>query len=132
VLDVFGDHKNLRRWQSDGAEPERGEGLPARCHDGPPIPRQPRQEFLGAGDDFEPIDILQLRGIEPSDLRVHSEIWEYDAKAIPHLTSMMNGKDGLGIEAMPLSPATPRALDDRLRIDQHAIEVEEQRLAAEF
>jgi hypothetical protein len=45
---------------------------------------------------------------------------------------MMNGKDGLGIEAMPLSPATPRPLDDRLRIDQHPIEVEEERLAAEF
>ena len=131
-LDVFGNYKDLRRWQLGGAEAERREGLRARCHNGPSIRGHTREEFPGAGHDGKPFDILQLRGIEPVDLRVYRKTRKYLAQAIPHLTPVGNSQNGLGVEVMPLCPTTPHAFRDGVGIDQDTVQVEEECVAPEF
>ena len=74
------------------------------------------------------LDLFQV--VEDGDLDGDIQVWRYLTQRFTRAATVRDANNSARIEGMPPCPCFPDELDAPPRVDQDAVEVEEDRLAA--
>jgi len=109
---------------------EAGDGWTSRRDHGPAPSRDDGKKLARAGYylDAPMLDLFQL--VEDGDLDGDIQVWRYLTQRFTGAATVRDSNNSGWIEGMPPCPCFPDELDAPPRVDQDAVEVEEDRLAA--
>jgi len=125
LRDVLAGHHDLRYRQPDRRQSQLGQCPSTGRDDSPAARRETCQDLNGTWNGGEPSDVRELCRVDPRRLPIRLEIGSRGLHGVARAAPMRDPQDCLRIELMAEGPAAADSLDDRSRIDQNAVEVEE-------
>src|SRR6267378_4731476 len=101
-----------------------------RSDNRPSISRQHLQDLTRSRDLVDALGSRRLTGRELGELRVSAQFWRDELNRFAHAAPVRHRNHSLGIQAMTYRPIAPRSFHTFRRIHEHAVQVEEDRLAS--
>src|SRR5215208_3428441 len=131
VLHVVGAHEPLRQRQADVLHPAGGEDLRARRDHGPAVRGERREQLAGPVYLEDAVQVLDFDPFQLPSLRIPVQVRGEEPDYLGGPAPVGDLEDALCVEAPTLCPVAPGAHNDRARVHQHAVQVEEDRLTLE-
>lgn len=127
--DVVARDEYLWKWQANMSEPQSRDWSCAGCHHGPRVRRERGHQGVRAGHGAQPSRCRGLHRDERRHFHVDVEMGRNRAYGVLNPTALRPSQDMAGVEAASDRPVGADPTNAFSRIDEHTIEVEEERIA---
>ncbi len=124
-LHILGGDENGRRKETHRAKPERREETASRRHDGSAFRRNRLKECRGTRQYGESPGVRHFGRFEPADFGFCIEMGSNVAHGLEAASSVRTTNEIGNVEFVPRGPSIPRSHDDRLGIDENAVQIEQ-------